>query len=212
MDELSQATSKVISLKTKVIAWLVGLPTLALIVIGAFSLAGISLTFHPKEKVGESVLAAPASEVKREPKVDVPVSKVRAYANQPKVKAKLNLPAAVIAAKDEQVISSARVDATLRPHTVTTTINTTTGEPEMYVRADPYPWVALESRGEAGLSVGYKYRYRYAASALASPVAMVGRFDVRHDFLQLKALHVGIAGSVDTDGDAYAGVRLSYKW
>lgn len=195
-----------------ILQWLAGCSLIALIVAGAWFMGLGSLLFHKSEPVHVSVPAKEAKEVKGKPKITVAAPKgVRVY--QPEAKLKLNLPPTVVANKDEQVISTARVDNTTRPHTVTTTINTETGEATSFVRADPYPWVALESRGELGVSGGYKYRYRQGVIAsFGRPVVPIMRLDVRQDFLQLKALHVGVMGTVDTDGDAYVGVRVSYKW
>ena len=157
--------------------------------------------FLPKEEVGQSKPAAVASEVRHVERRVVRVSKVKAYA--PEAKIKLALPETVIADQQEHVISTARVPDTNRPHTVTTTINSETGEAQSFVRADPLPWVALENRGELSLSVGYKYR---------DQVRPVVRLGVRQDFLQVKALHAGVVASIDSDGAAYAGVGVAYRW
>lgn len=195
------------------LAWAGGLGIVAGIVALAWTFGGISLLFHKSEPVGVSKPAEKSADVKRVPLVTVAAPKgVRVY--QPEAKLKLNLPPTVIANKDEQVISTARVDNTVRPHTVTTTINTETGEAQSFVRADPYPWVALESRGEVGVSAGYKYRYDRAAglASVTNSTQPTVRIDARHDFLQIKAFHLGVIGTLDSDRDLYFGARLSYKW
>lgn len=195
------------ALSGKAIAIITAASTLAICVGAAVAFAIISGAFHRGEPVNQSVAAPKARELSREPTIEIAApAKIKAYT--PKAKEKLNLPQTVIADQNEQVISSARVDNTTRPHTVTTTINTQTGESQSYVRPDPYPWLALESRGEASLSVGYKYSSRYTYGTV-QPVA---RLSVRQDFLQVKALHLGVVGTVDSDRDAYIGVGLSYKW
>ncbi len=178
-----------------------GASALAMLVFGGWGLALLSMAM-PKEKIGESVKADVATEVRREIKSAVAVKRVKVYA--PEVKQKLGLPDIVVQAKDEQVISTARVPDTGRPHTVTTTINTETGEAQSFVRADPLPWVALERRGEFSLGAGYKHTDRGTNT--------VGRAAFRHDFLQVKALHLGVEASVDTDRDAYVGARVAYRW
>lgn len=191
-----------------IISAIAGASVLGIAVYAASAFGLISLFTHKSEPVNASAPAVPAGEVKREPKVTVPVKAVQAYRDQREVKVKLDLPAPVIAAPQEQVISTAKVPDSNRPHTVTTTLNTDTGESTSYVRADPYPWFKPESQGEASLSVGYKYSSRY----LVGSVQPVARLQLRQDFLQVKAIHFGVVASVDSDRDAYIGVGIRIPW
>ena len=99
-----------------------------------------------------------------------------------------------------------------RPMTVTTVIDEKTGESSSYVKADPYPWLAFNQRSE--VRVAYGYRHDFTRGALGEPTAVkrVGRLMYSHDFLQFKALNVGATVHVDTDGRAFAGVGMAYRW
>ena len=151
-----------------------------------------------------SVPATVAPEVKRAPTArKVVKAPVKVYAGD--TKAKLKLPADVIAAPQEDVIASTQVRGSERPQTITTTINTETGESRSFVKSDPYPWFALEPRGEARLSVGY----RYDGSGLLKQVV---RLSATQDLIRVKALTLGATGTVDSDGRVFAGVGVAYKW
>jgi hypothetical protein len=89
---------------------------------------------------------------------------------------------------------------------VTSVLDTKTGETTAYTKPEPYPWLAVESRGEARFDYGYKIT---KGSTVPLPV---GRLSVTHNFVQVKALHMGVNVAIDTDGTAFAGVGLSYRW
>ncbi len=137
--------------------------------------------------------------------VDVAIAsgKVAVYQGGAPLKRKLTLPQAVVDNDKESVLTSSKIPSGERAHTVTTVINTDTGASETYVRTDPLPWVAYESRGEVGMYYGYKG----AQQAI--------RLQARQDFIQVKALHIGVIGSVDVSAgkpDFFAGVGVSYRW
>jgi hypothetical protein len=179
---------------------------------GAIVLAGLIATggwlYHVRnalpDKAGQVVVATPAAEVAGTPKQTVQVKAgVDVYKNTPGLKKKLTLPSAVIEDEKQSVLASSKVPAGEHAHTVTTVINTDTGKSETYVRTDPLPWVAYENRGEVGLYYGLKGGQQAV------------RLQARQDFVQVKALHLGVVGSVDMVSgkpDYFLGVGAAYRW
>lgn len=154
---------------------------------------------------GDSVPVQSSPVVKKAPVVAVAIkAPVKTFQGQTKVQ--LKLPPIIIADAAEQVIAASKVTADLHPQTVTTVINTDTGAVQSFVKTEPYPWLAIENRGEASVIYGYKFR---AGDFVPKPV---GRLQVKYDAVRVKALTVGVTASVDSDRDAFAGVSVSYKW
>jgi hypothetical protein len=171
----------------------------------AFGIYSVALRFMPPEpEVAVATLAPTASAVKKVKKVTAPVKSVEVYA--PEAKANLKLPPAVIADADKQVTSATTVRPSERSITVTSVLDTATGETVAYQKAEPLPWFAVEARGEARFDYGYKVQ---PGPLEARPV---GRLSVTHNFVQVKGFHVGVNGSVDTDGGAFGGVGIGYRW
>ena len=150
----------------------------------------------------ESVPAVVAPEVKQAPTVRVKTPPVKAYAGKAKVD--LKLPAAVQAAPDTHVVAATQVPSSQRPQTITTTLDAQTGEFQTYVKTDPYPWFAIETRGEVRLAGGYKID--------GSTVKPVLRLGVGYDVVRIKAFTAGVVGTVDSDGDAFLGVGVAYRF
>lgn len=150
---------------------------------------------------GESVeIVKPAPAVKKAPRKKVTVkAPVDVYGGDSK--AKLKLPDL---APTEEVLTAAQVQPSLRPQTVTTTIDTDTGQTKTFVKADPYPWLAIETRGEARIAYGYKYS--------EGTTRTVARLQAGYDVLRIKALTVGVTGTIDSDRDAFIGLGVSYRW
>jgi len=173
-----------------------------IVAIGLFVIGWLILKPAP-EQAGQVVVATPAKEVQAEPKEEVTIPKVTVYQGGAKLKNKLALPPAVTKNDKEKVLASSKVPAGEHSHTVTTVINTETGQSETYVRTDPLPWLAVESRGEIGVYAGIKNGQQAI------------RLQARQDFVQVKALHAGVIGSVDIVGskpDYFVGVGVTYKW
>ena len=169
--------------------------------VGGYGLWWIS---RPAVDTTVAVIAKPAPAIKKVKKKVIPVKQVTVYA--PEAKAKLKLPASVIASTDQHVTGAATVRPTERPVTITSVLDTKTGETATFTKVEPYPWLAVESRGEVRFDVGYKM-------TRAAPVPLpVGRLSLTHNFIQVKALHAGVNVALDTDGQAFAGVGLSYRW
>lgn len=113
----------------------------------------ISLVFlWPDRKTSpDTAIATPAKEVKDLTKVAVPVKNpVKAYSGGSTLKKKLDLPADVVQDDTQHVIASSKVECD-QPHTITTTINTETGEIHTYERHDPLPWIASDDHSRIGI-------------------------------------------------------------
>lgn len=157
--------------------------------------------FRPVDRSGQVVVAKPAGEVAGQATVTVPVASVQAYPDA--VKKKLNVPKPVADDVKKKVVAASKIAASDRPHTVTTLLETGTGQFETYVRSDPLPWVAFTARGGAGVYYGMKN----GEQAI--------RLQVRHDLVQVKAVHAGVIGSIDQAGgktDTFVGVGAEYRW
>ncbi|MEW6314155.1 MAG: hypothetical protein AB1513_08975, partial [Pseudomonadota bacterium] len=107
------------------------------------------------------------------------------------------------------VLESSQVPADDHPQTVTTVIDTETGETETYVKRDPLPWFAWDTHGEAGI---------YAGLARGSPAL---RLEARQGIFAVKALHAGVIASYDQllapspfapQGAGFVGVGVWMKW
>ena len=100
-------------------------------------------------------------------------------------------------------MASSKVKADDHPHTITTTLDQTTGEFTSYDRTDPLPWVAVDTRTEIGMYYGLKNGEQAV------------RLEGRQALLQVKALHVGAVASVDVmrgEVDSFVGVGVWARW
>lgn len=143
--------------------------------------------------------AQSAPQVDAVPKQIITPPAVQVYT--PAAKQKLQLPDEIQSDPNLYVLQSARLPADTHPATVTTIIDQQTGEVQTYVRREPLPWFALGQTGEVRIDYGIK------------PITgTVTRLSVREDVLQVKALHLGINASLDTDGEIFVGVGIGYRW
>lgn len=183
--------------------WLLGAIGLGgvLVLAGWIAFVGLTAILKKDEQVGVHVEAQPAPEVKKARKrkvtIKAPVSVYQGGA------ARLKLPKEA-QTKSTEVIAATQVKASDRPQTITTTIDTETGESRTFTRLDPYPWFAIEKRGEARLSLGAKIR--------DGRVEQVVRMGVSYDVLRVKAFTAGVTGTMDSDGDAFVGIGVAYRW
>jgi len=178
---------------------------LALLVLTALAYA---FWWFMRQRVDTSVaVEAPiARAIAKVEQVDTPVAGGQVRTFKPAAKVKAKLPPAVIANPDQQVTGATTVKPTERPVTVTSVIDTKTGETTTFSKPDPYPWLAVESRGEVRFDYGYK-------ASRGKPIPMpVGRLSVVHDFVQVKGFHAGVNGALDTDGTTFVGVGVGYRW
>ena len=136
--------------------------------------------------------ATPAKEVAKEETIPVQVAEpVQVY--KPATKAKLKLPKTVVDDAAQHVVASSKTANDERQHTITTTLDTSTGQFTTYDRAEPLPWVAVNTKTQVGLFYGLKDGEK------------VARLQAQQEFLQVKALHFGAVGSVDSDGSYFVG-------
>lgn len=158
----------------------------------------------PDQAVAAETPTAPV--VVKVPTVKTPIAGGTVRTLKPAAKVKLKLPEPVVQNDDQQVTSATVVAPSERKTTVSTVIDTKTGETTAYSKPEPYPWLAVESRGEARLDYGYKMT---RGELTPRPVS---RLSVTHNFIQVKALHVGVNAALDSDGTAFVGVGLAYRW
>ncbi len=135
--------------------------------------------------VGTAMPAAVAPEVVHETKIDTPIQSGTVKTYPKAAKRKLNLPAQVQADDTQQVIDASKLPADDHPQTITTVIDTKTGETETFRQRDPLPLFATDTTGEAGLFIGLLN----GATAL--------RGEVRQSLFTIKAVHFGGIASFD---------------
>ena len=182
--------------------WIAGIGVLAL--IGAAGVSGYQLWNKASVDTTIAVIAPPAPVIAKVKKKIVKPKQVVVYAEE--AKAKLKLPPSVIANAEQHVTGATTVVPSERRMTVTSVLDEKTGETTTYTKPEPLPWIAVESRGEARFSYGYKF-------SRGQPVPVpVGRLSLTHDFVQIKALRIGANAALDTDRSAFVGLGLSYKW
>jgi hypothetical protein len=173
---------------------------IAVVLVCSAALALVFWLTPTPAPVGVSLPAQPAAEVKAMPTTAVAIKTRVVHVYPPRVKSALNLPAETVADDARQVISTAKVPADDRPHTVTTTIDLESGQAQSFIRPDSLPWLAAETRGEAGISYGIKN---------GEPAA---RISLRQNLIQIKAVRLGATATLDQDGDWYAGLGAFYRW
>lgn len=161
--------------------------------------------FHFKPQpapVGVHIPATPAKPVAKIEKTRIEcAAPLSVY--KPEAKGALKLPEPVAKDPAQHVAASTTTPDDERRHTVTTLVNTDTGDFTTYTRAEPHPWLAVKSKTELGIYGGY----------LNGEPAV--RLAGRHELLQVKALHLGLVGSADAtrDGlDTFVGVGAWARW
>lgn len=149
--------------------------------------------------VNEWSPAKPLPQVADVPKEYIKPPQVKVYA--PTAKKKLELPPDVQNDPDLYVLSTARLPGDSSRQNVTTLINRNTGETETLVRREPAPWLAAEQTGELRLDYGIK-----------NGRVRAGRLSLHEDLVQIRALHLGVQASLDTDGQYFAGAGVGWRW
>lgn len=158
----------------------------------------------PNQEV--AVAATPAPEIAGETKIDKPIATGSVKVYKPAIKTELKLPASVIANENIQVAASSRVSPNDHPQTVTSTVDMQTGEVTNYVKEEPYPWLAKDTRTEIGLYAGIKNGNKTI------------RLEGRQGLIQIKALHVGVIGTLDQSfsgpiqADYFVGAGVWTRW
>lgn len=157
-------------------------------------------TFWPKPAlvVNEATVLPPAKEVRTVEKIIVKPKIVYVYPKT--VKDDLGLPKTITADDNKQVLTTGKLKAEERDYTLSAVLDVKTGEAEVYARPDPLPWIGPGRQGAVGAAYGLKN---------GQPV---GRVYARQDLIQVKALHGGATGTVDTDSDWFAGGYVEWRF
>lgn len=119
---------------------------------------------------------------------------------KPEAKKKLKLPAPIVSAPSKHVAAATTTQNDTRQHTITTILDTDTGEFATLDRIEPLPWLAPGKRGAAGIAYGL---------GNDGPQTKVYAY---HDLVQLKALHAGARIEADQRREWWAGVYAEYRW
>lgn len=149
--------------------------------------------------------ATPATPAQRSPAL-AGVDTVEAYPKHvvvyaPAAKAKLRIPASMVQDDAVAVLDSSKLPESDHTQTVTTVLNTDSGQPMTLVSVDPYPMFRFESRKQVGFSYG-----------MTNGGKWIGLATISDDLVQIKALRFGVNASIDTTGQVFAGVGVSYSW
>lgn len=158
-----------------------------------------TLANHPSAPVNAPMAAHVNPEVVHTPKVEARPAKVMVYA--PKAKEQVALPAEVKNDPAVAILESSKISANEHPQTVTTVLDQNTGETKTFVTVDPLPWIAAENKRQLALGYGY-----------TNGAVRVGRLIFADELIQIKALHMGVTTSIDTDGRYFAGLTVSYHF
>lgn len=174
------------------------------IVIAAYGLGLLSgyLLGTRAMQPGSTVEASQSKVLDSVGKESLPCKTVEAY--KPAAKKKLALPPAIKEDPSKVVTSSTDVQPGLNPHRIVSVFDVATGKTVAYDQTMPFPWLAVDRRGEAGLSYGYR-----------GSEAVI-RLDARQSLLDIKAVRVGAVASVDKPiggrPDTYIGIGAWYRW
>jgi hypothetical protein len=149
---------------------------------------------------GTHLPATPAPELKKETTVPVQVAgPVQVY--KPAAKAKLKLSPEVQDDPNQHVVASTRTANDDRQHTVTTTLDTSTGRFTTVDRAEPPPWLAVSTRQHYGAYIG----------ALNGEQAIA--ITARQEVLRVRGMKVeGIAIGAMSQDERFAFVGVGASW
>jgi hypothetical protein len=148
----------------------------------------------PKAPVGAIVAAKVAPQAVNIPKVVIHPKAVKVY--HASAKKALPLPQAVIDDKNVQLIEATRVESDDHPHTISTVINTETGETTTFDRREPLPWVTLRRSGALGLEHDL--------------FRGIDTLYVRQDFVQVKS--VVIEGKLAYNSERSGEASIIVEW
>lgn len=196
---------RLMALRNKVMPWLAPATLILVLLVAGLSLWSlVSPVGAPS--VGVHVPAAPAPAVAQVDTVATSIQTGTVQAFKPAAKARLKLPAALQAAPEQQVIAASMVRPDSHVTTLTTLVDTETGEIQTLQRREPLPWLARDASGRLDLLLGQTDE---------GPVA---RLSVQQNLLQIKALRLGVAAAVTQhlgghpETDWLVGVNLGTTW
>lgn len=180
---------------------------LALVVVALLAGWQVWSRFSPgSPPVGVHVPATPAPAVAALPTLATPIKSGSVRTYTPAAKARLKLPDSVQAAPQQQVIAASTVKPDSHAYTLTTLVDTDTGEVTTLQRREPLPWLARDPSGHVDLLLGYRD---------GGPVA---RLSLTQNLLQVKAWRLGVGGSITQslggrpDTEWLVGINLGINW
>ena len=172
---------------------------LAIGIILGLIMAGAVCAYNTLSKITQpSILAQPANELKNAKSETLACRPVVVY--QDRVKRDLALPETVAKDPDKKVTASTKVSASDFPNTVTSVYDTGTGATDLFIRRDKLALFAMNTRYEVGVGYGY------------TQDGPVTRLDGSVELIQVKALHLGLTGTIDSSGAYYVGGRAWVRW
>jgi hypothetical protein len=169
------------------------------LVMGLLVAGGICAYNTLNRMIPQSVLAPPSKELAKIDKETLKCQPVVIYKD--KAKKALGLPETVKADPDKHVVASTQVKASERPTTVSAVYDSGTGAVDMFTRRDPYPWFGSDKKWLIG---GF-----YGASDDSE--GAVGELLGMYDLFQVKALHIGPMGHIDTNGNRFLGAGFWFS-
>lgn len=166
-------------------------------ILAVVLLLSVAWTFWPRHvpPVSVPVIAKPAL-----PKVQKETIQAKVSVYKPVAKKKLNLPKSVQDSPTKHVVDASRVAPDFHPHTITTVLDSETGDVTTYDTKETLPWLAPGHMGGVGVFYGLKD---------GKPTGQVYAW---HDLLQAKSLFAGVRASLDQDGTNYVGGYVEYRF
>lgn len=123
---------------------------------------------------------------------------------KPHVKKALNLPKEVQASDAHIVLTATDLPKSKHARTVSSVLNTDTGEVKQYVEEKPLPWVERSSSGSVAMYAGIK------------GIEPAIRAELKQDIYSVKGVNVGAIVSVDQTAsgrtDTFVGIGARYEW
>ena len=172
----------------------------ALVIAAASS--GAWVYFKPQPMPPDVHVEAPPSKfVKGMDKQPVAVERIVVY--KPEAKEKLKLPETIEADDAKHVVAAVTTPNDERQHTITTVVDSQTGEFTTYDRVEPLPWIGVTTKSEVGAYLGLKN---------GQPAVRVAG---RQEVLQIKSVRIGAVGSVDitqSGVDSFVGIGAWARW
>lgn len=173
--------------------------TIAEVLVAAAVAVTWYVTLPKPAPIGEYRPAESSPDVKGVP--TVPIKPKQVVALDPGAKKKLGLAEDVQNDPNKWVLGTAKLPADTHPQTVVAILDEKTGKTSLDYRRDELPWLAAEQTGYA--RIGYGVR---------SGAGRVTRLEAGETLLAVKALHFGVNGSLDSDGMAYVGAFVEWRW
>lgn len=179
-----------------------------IVLVMLFIFAWMMHAWTPAPEVGKTVKATPSVEVEGRKKIEVAIkSPVKVFSGGSQLKKLVDLPPEVVQNDHQQVIASSKIEAEDdHPHTITTVIDTETGESQTYVRTDPLPLIDWDDHGRIGLYYGYK-------NGTAAT-----RLQAQQGLFRIKSVHVNMLASIDQSLNTpvtqayFVGIGAEYRW